>query len=416
MGILQALHWLLWALELVVAVPVLYLAVVALAGVIAEHRNRVRAAHGSQPAQDAVSAKYTFALLVPAHNEELLLGTLLRSLDQLTYPRDRYTVCVVADNCTDRTAEIARAASGVRVYERFDETQRSKGYALNWLLAALEADGIVRDAYVVVDADSVVNPEFLTAMARELARGADALQARYGVLNPDASASTVLRALGLTLICHVRPLGRNALGGSSTVTNGLCLTRALLQRYPWQTYGLTEDYTYYLTLAQNGVRVRYVPDAVVLSPMPTTFARMRTQDVRWETRQLGSELGEPLLRKVGRLFWQGMRRRDYVRVDAALELLTPPLSALVGACVVVLGIAAFVGSRAELFVALALVGLVAGYVCAGLYVMRPTPRMCLALLSVPGFVAWKLWVYLVLRRSEKYTRAWVRTARDTPTQ
>ena len=83
----------------------------------------------------------------------------------------------MADNCTDRTAEIVRATGWVRVYERFDETKRGKGYALNWLLQQLEEDQLIHDAYVVLDADSVVVPTFLQSMAKELAQGAQALQA-----------------------------------------------------------------------------------------------------------------------------------------------------------------------------------------------------------------------------------------------
>jgi hypothetical protein len=299
----------------------------------------------------------------------------------------------------------------VLVYERFDEAHKSKGYALNWLLDQLESEGIVCDAYLVVDADSVVEPRFLAALARELARGAQALQTRYSVLNAEESASTALRALALTLICHVRCLGRNALGGSATVTNGVCLSRALLQRYPWQSYGLTEDYAYYLTLVRDGISVRYVPDAVLLSPMPTTFQQMRSQDVRWEARQLDSELGEPLLRKAWRLLWAGVRRRDYVRVDAALELLVPPLSALVAACAVLVGAALLVGGNWERLMAAGLTCALGCYISVALYVLRPSPRMYRALLSVPRFILWKLWIYLVLRRREQSTGEWVRTSR-----
>src|SRR5205807_4822375 len=83
--------------------------------------------------------RHRFAVLVPAHNEELLIGRLLDNLQQLDYPSDLFEICVVADNCTDRTAELARAA-GATVYERVDPTQRAKGYALRWLLEQLSSD------------------------------------------------------------------------------------------------------------------------------------------------------------------------------------------------------------------------------------------------------------------------------------
>ena len=97
---------------------------------------------------------------MPAHNEEVTIGRLLASIKALEYPLGRYDVFVVADNCTDRTAEIARAA-GAQVEERNDYTQRGKGYALRWLLARLRERGARFDAYVVLDADTVVDASLL---------------------------------------------------------------------------------------------------------------------------------------------------------------------------------------------------------------------------------------------------------------
>src|SRR5204863_4035203 len=140
--------------------------------------------------------------------------------------------------------------------------------ALNWLWQKLEEDTLIHDAYIILDADSVVVPTFLQSMAKELARGGRALQACNTVLNVTASPSTALRWVALTLVNHVRSLGRNGLGASSTLNgNGMCLSRALLMDYPWQSSSLSEDYQYYLTLIEHGERVRYVPEAVVRSQM-----------------------------------------------------------------------------------------------------------------------------------------------------
>src|SRR5262249_45394175 len=116
-----------------------------------------------------------FAVLVPAHNEEAVIGRLVANLATLDYPSERYDVCVVADNCTDATAAIARA-HGARVFERFDPTQRAKGFALRWLIQQLQAQRSSYDAFVVIDADSVVDRAFLACMNARLAGGADAIQ------------------------------------------------------------------------------------------------------------------------------------------------------------------------------------------------------------------------------------------------
>src|SRR5947209_1919436 len=105
----------------------------------------------------------------------------------------------------------------------------------------------------------------------------------------------------------------------------MCLSRALLVDYPWQAFSLAADYQYYLTLVEHGERVRYVPQAIVRSQMPTTFSQMRTQDIRWES----SGGGQSTWRVVWRLLEAGLKYRDFARLEAIAELLTPPLSFLV---------------------------------------------------------------------------------------
>src|SRR5919201_4724168 len=130
------------------ALMVLYLDVLSVAATLWR-----RAPHPSSP-------RHRFAILVPAHNEEQLLPRLLQSINALDYPRALYDVHVVADNCTDRTAAVA-AAAGATVHVRADDQRRGKGYALRWLLARLGRAGAAYDAYVILDADSVVSPNFL---------------------------------------------------------------------------------------------------------------------------------------------------------------------------------------------------------------------------------------------------------------
>ncbi len=218
MLVLQVLRWLLLAAEVLIAVPILYLCILSISAIlVAKKRKAADIARSSR-----ISEHAHFAILIPAHNEEAILGALLESLSKLVYPKDQYTVCVVADNCTDGTAELACTFGRALVYERFDKNLLGKGYALNWLLHKLEEDQLIFDAYVILDADSVVEPTFLHSMDRELAQGARAMQACNTVLNISEAPSAALRLIAMTLMNHVRPLGRNGLGGSSTLTgNGM---------------------------------------------------------------------------------------------------------------------------------------------------------------------------------------------------
>ena len=404
MIVLQSLHWLLLLAEVCLACPVVYLCLLSIcAGIAARKKKYEQVGHDVQ-----MSTHAHFAVLIPAHNEEALLNGLLESLSQLEYPKELCTVYVIADNCSDGTTELARRFDGVRVYERFDAEKRGKGYALHWMWQQLEESGLTYDAYLILDADSVVVPQFLEAMDKELARGAKALQACNTVLNVADSPSTALRWIALTLMNHVRPLGRNALGGSSTLTgNGMCLSRELLQRHPWRAFGIAEDYQYYLSIVQDGEVVRYVPEAIVRSHMPTTFHSMRTQDVRWEAAAPEQSRWRTVLRLLG----TGLRRSSFVRIEAAAELLTPPLSVLVSISLLLL-----VASFALVFPLAMVTGyvLLAGlacYIATPFALLRPPRPVYRALLHAPNFMFWKLWVYFVLSRSRKHTSEWVRTSR-----
>lgn len=401
MNIFHFLTWTLLAIEVGIALPIAYLCILSISALVTTQKRKRQSTTGK-------TAQSNFAILIPAHNEEVILSKLLESLAQLDYPRELYTTYVIADNCTDTTASLARQFEGVQVYERFNEKERGKGYALNWIWQQL-ADK-QHDAYVVLDADSVVVPTFLRAMDRELAQGALALQACNTVLNITESPSTALRWIALTLMNHVRPLGRNGIGSTSTLTgNGMCLSRTILARYPWQAFGIAEDYQYYLTLVQNGERVRYVPDAVVRSQMPVTFAQMRTQDVRWEAAAPQQSSWQIALQ----LFKSGLRTRSFTRIEAVCELLTPPLSFMVASCSLTFIASLLLRSPLDIGLGLALLVGLGSYIATALYLLHAPKTVYKALLHAPGFILWKLWVYFVLSRSRKHTGEWVRTARTS---
>ncbi|HZU70444.1 MAG TPA: glycosyltransferase family 2 protein [Ktedonobacteraceae bacterium] len=404
MSMIQLLRLLLLAAEVVIAAPILYLIVLSLTAIVATQK---RKAAGTRPSAKE-TPRYNFAILVPAHNEELLLGNLLTSLARLAYPKDRYTVYVIADNCTDTTAELARRFDGVSVYERCDSARRGKGYALNWMLQKIAASPSTYDAYVIIDADSETEPAFLQHMARELARGAEALQGRWTVLNASASPGSALRWIAVALHAHVRPLARTYLGASSTLTgNGMCFSSGLLQRHPWQAYSLAEDYEYYLSLVRQGERVRYVPEAIIYSIMPTTFAAMRTQDIRWETLGNGNttwQIAIDLLKAT-------LQRRTWACFEAMLELLTPPLSFLAGSSLLALVLSALLSFPPALLLSFAFIAGLAFYVSTVFLLLRPPVTVYRSLLYAPAFMLWKLWVLLVLKHSKKHTAEWIRTSR-----
>ena len=403
MTVLAVARGVLLALEIALAIPLLYLLALAIGAAI----GTLRIASSRRKSGQANTA--TFAILVPAHNEELLIGKTLSSLAKLEYPTDRYAVHVVADNCTDRTAEIAQAA-GAKVLERTNVEKRGKGYALAYAFDLLMRREPHYDAYIVLDADAVVEPGFLAALARGLARGGLALQSHNAVLNAAESPTSALRWLALSLMNYIRPLGRNVLGGSATLTgNGMCLTHEMLTRHPWQAFGLSEDYQYYLSVVASGAKVLFVPDANVRSVMPTTARQLKTQDIRWES--LTPDASSWQRRIAWRLFTEGVRRRSWVRLDALAELLTPPLSALAGGCALLLVAAVALLAPLQILVAALLTIMLLAYIGSAFALLRPPLSVYRSLVYAPAYIVRKLWIYFVVRRQRKNTTTWVRTSR-----
>ncbi len=360
--------------------------------------------------------RHRFAILVPAHNEEKLLPALLESLSQLHYPRQLFAIHVVADNCIDETATVARSAGAI-VHERFDLDNIGKGYALQWLLARLEKLQVSYDAALILDADSIVSPNFLTVMNAQLNNGERVIQAHYAVLNPERSWVMSLRAAALALVHYLRPLGRTALGGSVGLKgNGMVFQRAVLAEHQWSA-SVTEDIDYHMALILSGERVAFAPDATVWAEMPATLRSAQTQNIRWEQGRLQlarhyvpvllqaaltpNQFGRPLSRSL--LF------------DSIMEHIIPPFSVVMGLSVTYWLLAwlctMFWGATPLLVLAtLLLLGQLV-YIAAGLILAGTPPQTYLALLYAPIFIFWKMQLILgLMTRSEK--QGWVRTARD----
>jgi len=334
-----------------------------------------------------------FAVVVPAHNEEAGVARTLDSIHALGYPRPLFDVHVVADNCDDRTAEIARGYTPF-VHERIDETARGKGQALRWLFDRLV--GGAYDAFVVIDADSVVCRDFLSAMNDRLESGCLAVQSYHGVL-------ASLRGAALCLLHHTRQSGLSALGASAGLAgNGMVFAAELPQAREWDAFGVTEDLELHAKLAAAGVKVAFAPEVSVLSEMPLSLAASRDQNLRWERGRLAL-----VCHHAPRLFVAGLRSRDWPKLAAALNLLIPPLSVHAILAVAFLVLSLLLGSTVAVVLAAATLLGLAVYVVAGLAAAKAPLRLWLALGFAPIYVPWKGWLYaqaLIARGPPSWTR------------
>ncbi|MBI5548426.1 MAG: glycosyltransferase, partial [Deltaproteobacteria bacterium] len=210
-----------------------------------------------------------FDLLVPAHDEAANIAATVKSLLALDYPASLRRVVVVADNCRDETARLA-AEAGAAVWVREHRQRVGKGHALAFAFSRCLAEGW-SDAVVVVDADTLVSPSLLQAYSARLEQGARALQADYGVRNPDDSWRTRLAAIAFALFHTVRSLARERLGLSCGLRgNGMCFTTGLLREVPYAAFSLVEDVEYGLRLGEAGQRVWYADEARVYGEMVST--------------------------------------------------------------------------------------------------------------------------------------------------
>lgn len=363
----------------------------------------------------ARSTSLRFAIFVPAHNEEAVIGEALESFRRLDYPAEQFVVHVVADNCTDGTADVV-TRFGFSVHERTDLAAPGKGPALNWLFDRLQDGGEQFDAVVIVDADTRLRADFLQHVCRALDDGARAAQGLYMVHDAAASPATALRAAAMACRHNLRPLGRTALGASCGLYgNGMVFDTELMKGRRWSGH-LTEDAEFQMDLLLDGELVVYVPDAVLEAEMPRTLEASATQNQRWELGRL--QMARRYVPILAKRIASGPPQLRVAYADAIVDHLVPPLSVLVAtnaSCM--LGAAAMTGARGRrtdrlnLVVSVLSGAAIVAHVLAGLRSVNAPRSTYRALLSAPRLIAWKLALWIrVLARPNDVT--WTRTARN----
>ncbi len=239
---------------------------------------------GEQRQLPRTNAAHTFAILIPAHDEEDALPATLAACADLDYPAERFTVYVVADNCTDRTAAVAAAAGAVVLERRVDE-RRGKGPALAWALERVLPGR--PDAVVVLDADCRLDPHALRAFDKQLSAGHAVLQASYVAGNPEDSGISYAVAVGNLLENDLFYAPKSRLGLAVLLRGtGMVFRRDVLERLPWRAGSVTEDTEYTLELLRAGVRVRFLPRVRVVSDFPAHVGQLRVQRRRWAAGNL----------------------------------------------------------------------------------------------------------------------------------
>ena len=348
-----------------------------------------------------------FVFVVPAHNEGGTIARTLSSLQTVDYPKDLFQIVVIADNCSDGTAKIAREM-GVTVYERHHAIRRSKGFALEDTLPTLLSDTSLKkfSAFVIVDADTVVDVNALRALAPFLRNGSDWIQGLDLVDNPLESWRTKLLAYGFSLFNGSFQVGSEALGlGAHLRGNGMCLSRKGLERIAWKAGGLAEDLEFSWKLRLAGECVSFASNAKFYADMPVSAKASTTQRRRWEKGRHG--------------LWQSLRSQlvdapgsVVVKILWALDLTMPSLTVVVGMLILsmfLLAIAAVSGVVVPTWLSTIYVLLSAGLLAYGIspfFSFELPWSVISAVLMLPYYAIWRLVIAL-----GRLPTSWVRTER-----
>lgn len=224
---------------------------------------------------------HRFMAIIPAHNEEAVIKNLVKSLKEQDYPKDLYDIYVIADNCTDYTARVAKEAGAI-VYERFDSTKKTKGYALQWFLKQKIEEDAPYDAFFIFDADNIVDKNFIKEMNVKLCQGEDVVQGYRDIKNPTDSWVTAGYAIFYWTMHRFYHLARYNLGLSPLLNGtGFMVRFDVVKPNGWETETLTEDIEFSLKRIIAGRKLGWATKAIVYDEQPVGFKQSWTQRTRW---------------------------------------------------------------------------------------------------------------------------------------
>ena len=273
---------------------------------------------------------HRFAVLIAARNEEAVIGKLIDSINAQSYPGRLVKIFVAADNCTDATAEAARS-HGAEVYERYDMTRRGKGYALDFLLREIKLRGHGRfDGYIVLDADNVLDRDFILHMNETFSAGHDIVTCYRSSKNYGDNWISAGYALWFLRESRYLNSARARLGSSCGVSGtGFLFSQAVLdaQGGGWPFHLLTEDIEFTIDNVTRGMKVGYCPDAIAYDEQPISFRQSWAQRLRWSRGYL------QVFKKYGRALISGIFSGSFSCYDMAMSIM--PAAVLTGLSIVV---------------------------------------------------------------------------------
>ncbi len=272
----------------------------------------------------------SFALIVAAHNEEMVVENIVDSLKKLDYPKELYDVFVIADNCDDNTAKVARAA-GAQVFERLNKNKRGKGYALEWMFDRIFKMEKHYDAVGIFDADNLVSPNFLMEMNNVMRDGFKVVQGYIDSKNPEDSWITESYSIAFWTANRLFQMARSNLKLSNQIGGtGFVVDVALLKELGWGATCLTEDLEFTCKLVLNGEKVGWAHNAIVYDEKPLTLRQSWNQRKRWM-----QGFADVASRFFFRVLKKAIVERSMVALDCALYTIQPFVTLALGISLVI---------------------------------------------------------------------------------
>lgn len=273
----------------------------------------------------AVETKKIFALIVAAHNEEIVIGDIVESLKKLDYPKELYDIFVIADNCTDKTAEKAREKNAI-VYERINKEKRGKGYALEWMFDKIFKLDKKYDAIAIFDADNLAHKNFLKEMNKKLCEGFKVVQGYLDSKNPEDTWITGSYSISFWSNNRMFQNARSNLGLSTQLGGtGFCVDAEILKKLGWGATCLTEDLEFTCKIVLSGYKVGWAHDAIIYDEKPLTLSQSWWQRKRWM---------QGFADVAGRYFFKLLKKSitnfSFTALDCALYSIQPIVAILIG--------------------------------------------------------------------------------------
>jgi cellulose synthase/poly-beta-1,6-N-acetylglucosamine synthase-like glycosyltransferase len=354
--------------------------------------------------------KTKMAIIIPAHNESINICETLEICKNLDYPKELYGIYVTADNCSDDTVAVARNLQ-VNVLERNDLSQIGKGFALQWTFEQLLKKDY--DAFIVLDADCIIDSDALLYFNTYLLLGYRVLQANYRVKNPDDSLISYVLAIGNYIENNFfyRPKFHTGLSVLLRGT-GMVFTREILEKYPWKAHSLAEDTDYSLLLIRNGIKVKFLDKINVITDMPVNTDQLKVQRIRWAAGNF-----QLWKKEAFKLIFEGLSTRKWILVDTGFTMLVTSKPVVLLHLLLTLTLAIInifinkeVLAHIILILALILLFLNVLYYLLSIYRLGLSRKRFVFLLESPVII-FKLAIFSIKGLFGNITQSWARTPR-----